>query len=242
MKKNCCKLNVANCIIIIMVLLLNYTSPSVVLSTSALFAVGSGVRQGSCLSAVIFNMFVNKFIVQLKLLDIGCHIGSVFVGCIMYADDIILLCPSLHGLQQMIDTCCNIASLLSLEFNINKFHYIVFGSFYKKNLSPLFVGGNSILSCSTVKYLGVHLVSNRDIKFDLMPSCNSIFMNNNSLNELAVLTLQESYSLSVLMYSIPAMSLSAKQISELGVCWNSVIRKLFITTTNGNLLKVFCMV
>ena len=85
------------------------------------------------------------------------------------ADDIILLCPSLHGLQQMIDTCCNIASLLSLEFNINKFHYIVFGSFYKKNLSPLFVGGNSILSCLTVKYLGVHLVSGRDIKSDLMP-------------------------------------------------------------------------
>ena len=67
-------------------------------------------------------------------------------------------------------------------------------------------------------------------------------LHSNSLNELAVLTLQESYSLSVLMYSIPAMSLSAKQISELGVCWNSVIRKLFITTTNGNLLKVFCMV
>ena len=43
----------------------------------------------------------------------------------------------------------------------------------------------------------------------------------------AVLTLQESYSLSVLMYSIPAMSLSAKQISELGVCWNSVILYLY---------------
>ena len=85
-----------------------------------------------------------------------------------------------------------------------------------------------------MKYLGVHLVSGRDIKFDLMPvkrafysSCNSIFMHSNNLNELAVLSLQESYSLSVLMYSIPAMSLSAKQISELGVCWNSVIRKLF---------------
>ena len=87
-------------------------------STSSLFSVGSGVCQGSCLSPVIFNMFVNKFIVQLKLPDIGCHIGSVFVGCIMYADDIILLCPSLLGLQQMINTCCNVAGLLSLEFNV----------------------------------------------------------------------------------------------------------------------------
>ena len=29
------------------------------------------------------------------------------------------------------------------------------------------------------------------------------------------------------MYSIPAMSLSMKQINKLGVCWNSVIRRLF---------------
>ena len=30
----------------------------------------------------------------------------------------------------------------------------------------------------------------------------------------------------MLIYCIPAMSLSAKQISELGVCWNLVIYKL----------------
>jgi len=98
------------------------------------------------------------------------------------------------------------------------------------------IGGNSILLCSTVRYLGVHLVSSRDVKFDPMPvkhafysSCtrNSILMHTVNLNEIAVLSLQESYSLSVLMYSIPAMSLSAKQIRELGICWNSVIRKLF---------------
>jgi len=35
-------------------------------STSALFSVGSSVRQGSCLSPVIFNMFVNMFITGRK--------------------------------------------------------------------------------------------------------------------------------------------------------------------------------
>jgi len=52
-------------------------------------------------------------------------------------------------------------------------------------------------------------------------------MHSKNLNKLAVLSLQESYSLSVLVYSVPAMSLSIKQINELGVCWNSVIRRLF---------------
>ena len=35
------------------------------------------------------------------------------------------------------------------------------------------------------------------------------------------------FSVIMLMYSVPAMYLSMKQINELGVCWNSVIRRLF---------------
>jgi len=31
----------------------------------------------------------------------GCHIGTAFYGCIMYADDLILLSPSLCSLQFM---------------------------------------------------------------------------------------------------------------------------------------------
>jgi len=40
------------------------------------------------------------FIVQLKLLQVGCHIMSLFVGCILglCADDIILFSPSITGL------------------------------------------------------------------------------------------------------------------------------------------------
>jgi len=42
-----------------------------------------------------------------------------------------------------------------------------------------------------------------------------------------VLHLQETYSLSVLMYAIPALKLTARQVDELRACWNSVIRRLF---------------
>jgi len=45
---------------------------------------------------------------------------SLFVGCILYADDIILLSPSGDGLQQMLDTCSEVARSISLVFNVNK--------------------------------------------------------------------------------------------------------------------------
>jgi len=45
---------------------------------SAQFSVFSGVRQGSCLSPAIFNVFMNVFIKQLKQLGAGCYVSSLF--------------------------------------------------------------------------------------------------------------------------------------------------------------------
>jgi len=85
---------------------------------SAQFAVFS-VRQCSCLSPAIFNVFMNVFIQQLRCLGVGCCISSLFLGCILYADDILLLSPAVVGLQSMLDKCTNVlAELLSFEFNV----------------------------------------------------------------------------------------------------------------------------
>jgi len=45
------------------------------------------------------------FIKHLELLGVGCSIFSLYIGCIIYADDILLLCPSVTGLQEMLDKC-----------------------------------------------------------------------------------------------------------------------------------------
>jgi len=87
---------------------------------SAHFAVCSGVRQGSCLSSAIFNVFMNVFVTQLKRRGIGCCISSMFLGCILYADDILLLSPTVAGLKKMLDKCSEIAEVISLEFNVEK--------------------------------------------------------------------------------------------------------------------------
>jgi len=39
--------------------------------------------------------------------------------------------------------------------------------------------------------------------------------------------MQKSYSLLVLMYNALALSLKSRQINELNVCWNMVIRRIF---------------
>ena len=131
--------------------------------------VQSGVRQGGCISPAIFNMFVNAFIVQLKELSVGCHIGTEFVGCLLYADDIILLCPSIVGLQRMLDKCFETASVLSLQFNASKSHCIAYGKTSKFSLPVMVLGGTTLCWSSSIKYLGVYLLGGSSLKFDIMP-------------------------------------------------------------------------
>jgi len=62
-----------------------------------------GVRQRSALSPALFNMFVNELTVKLKNCNAGCVINELFVGAIMYADDLFIYSPNVTGLQ----LCCH---------------------------------------------------------------------------------------------------------------------------------------
>ena len=52
-------------------------------------------------------------------------------------------------------------------------------------------------------------------------------MRGSGVDELALLTLNESYGLPVLMYAVPALTLGKRQTDELNACWNNVIRRIF---------------
>ena len=58
-------------------------------------------------------------------------------------------------------------------------------------------------------------------------ACNSIFANVDELDEMALFSLQDAYSLSIHMYAAPALRLNVKQTTELNVCWNMVFRRIF---------------
>ena len=59
----------------------------------------NGVKQGGILSPYLFSAFINDLILELVQNRQGCFIGHMFYGCIVYADDILLLAPSLRALR-----------------------------------------------------------------------------------------------------------------------------------------------
>ena len=59
---------------------------------------------------LFFNIFINAFIVKLCETNSGCCINGEFVGCVMDADDLILISASVNGLQTLLN-CCHTVSL-----------------------------------------------------------------------------------------------------------------------------------
>jgi hypothetical protein len=58
---------------------------------SAEFRVDSGVCQGGILFPILFRVNVDDFIEALRDSRYGCYVNKIFVGCIMIADDLLLL-------------------------------------------------------------------------------------------------------------------------------------------------------
>ena len=113
------------------------------------FGVRNGVRQGPVSSPILFGLYVDKLIHLLRTSKLGCSIGSSYYGIMVYADDIVLLCPSRMGLQAMMDICQRFAVSNNPRFSTHddpvksKTKCIHFSS-KKIDLAKIQLNGNSL--------------------------------------------------------------------------------------------------
>ena len=77
----------------------------------------SGVRQGGVLSPVLISIYTDDLVTDMKLSGYGANIGNIFAGCLLYADDSVILSPNCSGLQKLITACEQNCRLWDLNFN-----------------------------------------------------------------------------------------------------------------------------
>lgn len=91
------------------------------------FPVLCGVRQGGILSPLLFAVYVDDLISSLRQCGCGVSVGNLFVGCVVYADDIALLSVSCFGLQKLLHACKEYSVQWDIKFNPVKSQIASFG-------------------------------------------------------------------------------------------------------------------
>lgn len=200
---------------------------------SAPFAVYCGVRQGGVLSPVLFSVYVDDLILQLRSSGLGIHVGSVFCGCIFYADDIVLLSASCLGLQRLLDICSKYGFELDIKFNPDKSFLCAFGS-NPPQTRHITLSGKPLEWVDSVKYLGC-ILKCRSVEIDTASFIRKFYGSFNNIlrvlgskrDEMISLHFSKTYCLPHLLYCCEAWHVRSDNVRQLNVAWNNSFRKIF---------------
>ena len=116
------------------------------------FRISNGTRQGSVLSPYLFSScYLDDLLVELRKLDLGCHVAGIWIGACCYADDICLLAPNPQVLQKMVTVCEKYAQEHNIVFSTNPSPAL------SKTKCVIFSGKNVIASTPKIKLDGLSL-------------------------------------------------------------------------------------
>lgn len=199
-------------------------------ATGKSFPVKCGVRQGGILSPYLFAVYVDDLIDQLRRSGHGIHIENLFIGSILYADDIVLASCTCNGLQKLVDVCFNYSLLWDIVFNTRKSLVSTFGGCCPQ--SRLIMLNNAPLSwVRRVTYLGCTFICNTG-RLDITPAVGKFYSSLNNIlsvlgknrKEMMAIHLLKSYCLPALLYGCEVWSLTPHTAK---MAWNNSFRRIF---------------
>ena len=200
------------------------------------FQTTAGVRQGGVLSPLLFAIYIEEIIHVLKVQKKGCIVGRVYVGCFLYADDILLISQSLTCMQSMLNTCSKISEQLDLKFNVKKSAVLRIGRRYDLKCNSLLLDGQVVSFVDEIKYLGIYIRSglafNRSFcssKIKFYRCFNAIYSKASFASEEVLINLFRCYCLPIITYACESVYPSKTDIKSLNKLITTVFYRIFHT-------------
>ena len=143
-------------------------------SLSMTFRCSNGINQGGQLSPLLYNVYTDDLNHHLQVTGDGCYVGGAWVNSLTYADDMVLLPPTVTALQKLLEVCRAYAAPHDIVYNTrNTVCMAVRPKQSQGRYSTRVRVGNEELSCiQEFRYLG-HVMTadcrnDKDIKKQFM--------------------------------------------------------------------------
>jgi hypothetical protein len=204
------------------------------------FSLAAGVRQGGVLSPLLFAIFIDTIVDRIKTVNAGCYINTICCSIFLYADDMLLLAPTISGLQSLVRTCENYLIDVDMCVNVKKSICIRFGRRYNFPCTELTsVFGGVIQWVESCRYLGVFFKSGFTFKCNFENAKSSFFRAFNALyskvgrlaSEEVVLSLIRAKCLPILLYATEACPLLSRNRQSFEFTVTRLFMKLFHTAS-----------
>ncbi|KAJ8736642.1 hypothetical protein PYW08_007298 [Mythimna loreyi] len=193
-----------------------------------------GVRQGGLTSPRLFNLYINELIEGLSSTSVGCTIDGTCINNISYADDMVLLSPSISGLRKLVGMCEEYAVTHGLRYNAKKSELLVFQPRNVKvdTVPSVKLNGTPLNRVTQVKYLGHWVTEDLADDMDVERERRALAVRGNMLARRfkkcsgeVKCTMFRAYCLS--FYSCALwVSCTQRALSALRVQYNNVLRML----------------
>ena len=143
-------------------------------SVSNMFNISNGTRQGSMASPALWSVYLDLLIKELRQLGVGCHVGGLYMGVVVYADDVLLMAPTRGAMQMMLDKCEEYAAQHNIMFSTDpnpskSKSKCIFVCGTKKNLArpaPLTLCDRELPWVTTASHLGHELHETASMEHD----------------------------------------------------------------------------
>ena len=143
-------------------------------TVSSRFTITNGTRQGSVASPVLWCVYLDMLIKELREQGLGCHVGGLFMGVVVYADDILLMAPTRSAMQAMLNTCEAYAVTNNIMFSTDpdpsksktKCIFVIGSKRALVKPEPLILSGRELPWVESANHLGHELHESGKMDYD----------------------------------------------------------------------------
>ena len=206
---------------------------------SAVFRLSAGVRQGGVLSPILFSVYIDDIVHKVVRNNVGCYFSYVCTSIFLYADDILLLSPTLSGLQRILSTCEEELNSVDMHINTSKSVCMRIGPRFDLACSTLSVSGVPLKWVSSYKYLGVNIVSSTNFKCSFLQAKRKFFAAFNAVfgkigrnaSEDVIIQLLQSKCMPIILYGTEVCGLLKRDKQSINFSVTRIFMKIFKTSS-----------